>query len=137
MLFSDRKVNANIISWNRVVLLHDPPVTGKMSLCKALAKKLAISINHRYTHGELIEINSHSLFSKCFSEVRTLQSCLNAHATLMQTAPSFVFERLTPPPFLRFVNFRSLSSHSGKESTGCMSIIQNSMMQHLPMSGTI
>jgi SpoVK/Ycf46/Vps4 family AAA+-type ATPase len=82
MLFSDCKVNTNIISWNRVVLLHGPPGTGKTSLCKALAQKLAIRLNHCYTHGQLIEINSHSLFSKWFSEVRTIQSWLNAHATL-------------------------------------------------------
>ncbi|GFG40041.1 hypothetical protein Cfor_10534 [Coptotermes formosanus] len=68
MLFSDCKVNTNIISWNRVVLLHGPPGTGKTSLCKALAQKLAIRLNHCYTHGQLIEINSHSLFSKWFSE---------------------------------------------------------------------
>ena len=83
------QVNANIICWNCVVLLHGPPFTGKMSLCKALTKKLAICISHHHTHGELIEINSHSLFSKCSLEVCTLQSCLNAHATLMQTVPVF------------------------------------------------
>ena len=82
MLFSDRKVNANIISWNPVVLLHGPLCTRKMSLCKALAQKLALRLNHRYIHRELIEINSHSLFSKWFSKVCTIQSWLNACAIL-------------------------------------------------------
>jgi hypothetical protein len=52
-----------------------------MSLCRSLAQKLAMRLNHRYTHGELIEINSHSLFSKWFLEICNLQSWLNAHAT--------------------------------------------------------
>ena len=69
MLFSDAFIDPNIISWNRMVLLYGPPGTGKTTLCKALAHKLFIRCSHgKYQSGILMEINSHSLFSKWFSE---------------------------------------------------------------------
>ncbi len=77
--FSDARIDSNIISWNRMVLLHGPPGTGKTTICKALAQKMFIRNSDRYNSGILLEVNSHSLFSKWFSESGKLVMKLFAH----------------------------------------------------------
>ncbi|KAK9390351.1 P-loop containing nucleoside triphosphate hydrolase protein [Lipomyces mesembrius] len=79
MLFSDRQVNNKIVSWNRIILLHGPPGTGKTSLCKAVAQKLTIRLSKNFADGKLVEISAHSLFSKWFSESGKLVGKLFAH----------------------------------------------------------
>uniref|UniRef100_A0A1I7ZZG5 AAA domain-containing protein n=1 Tax=Steinernema glaseri TaxID=37863 RepID=A0A1I7ZZG5_9BILA len=68
MRLSAAGVNTNIINMNRLVLLHGPPGTGKTSFCKGIAQRLSIRLNNTFKRSVMVEINSHSLFSRWFSE---------------------------------------------------------------------
>ncbi|KAA0148881.1 hypothetical protein FNF29_06355 [Cafeteria roenbergensis] len=79
VLFSDAGVDPTLVSLNRLILLHGPPGTGKTTLCKALAHKLALRMAGRYPCAAVLEVNSHSLFSRWFSESGKLVGKLFDH----------------------------------------------------------
>ena len=93
LLFSNKNVSPHIINWNRVLLLYGKPGCGKTSLCKALAHKLAIrNIDMFPSGGYLLEIKSHSLFSKWFSESGKLIARLfNRIREMVEDEPDALF----------------------------------------------
>ncbi|GAA5991775.1 hypothetical protein JCM10908_001136 [Rhodotorula pacifica] len=127
ILFSDAAVDFNIVTWNRVVLLHGPPGTGKTSLCRALAQKLAIRLSDRYDHGKLVEINSHSLFSKWFSESGKLVQRLFAQVTnLVEEEGSFVVVLIDEVESLTAARAGAMS---GKEPSDALRVVNALLTQ--------
>ncbi|GAA5842023.1 hypothetical protein JCM9279_002758 [Rhodotorula babjevae] len=127
MLFSDALVDFNIVTWNRVVLLHGPPGTGKTSLCRSLAQKLAIRLSDRYASGKLIEINSHSLFSKWFSESGKLVQRLFAQVTdMVDDESSFVVVLIDEVESLTAARAGAMS---GKEPSDALRVVNALLTQ--------
>lgn len=68
LAFADYGVSPDIVTCNRIIMLYGPPGTGKTTICRGLAHKLTIRLSERYSRGILLEVNTHSLFSKWFAE---------------------------------------------------------------------
>ncbi len=70
LYFSKKNVDFDIISYNKLLLLHGIPGTGKTSLFKALSQKLSIRfLKNQFKNGcILFDISCDSLFSRWYGE---------------------------------------------------------------------
>ena len=72
MLFSMAGVDPALVSGNRLMLLYGAPGTGKTSLSRGVAQKLAIRHGESFAAVELLSVNAHALLSKFFGESSAL-----------------------------------------------------------------
>ncbi|PKA57796.1 Pachytene checkpoint protein 2 like [Apostasia shenzhenica] len=117
LLFTEKGVDPCLVSWNRVILLHGPPGTGKTSLCKALAQKLSIRLKSRYSLCQLVEVNAHSLFSKWFSESGKLVAKLfQKIQEMVEEENNFVFVLIDEVESLAAARHAALSGSEPSDS---------------------
>ncbi|OJI86876.1 hypothetical protein ASPTUDRAFT_117184 [Aspergillus tubingensis CBS 134.48] len=90
--FSAHKLDKWTINWNKLILIWGPPGTGKTSLCRGLAQKLAIRLGKDYPQSKLFEINAYSLGSKYFGESSKLVNGMfeNIETILQEEEDTFV-----------------------------------------------
>ncbi|RDK46116.1 pachytene checkpoint component Pch2 [Aspergillus phoenicis ATCC 13157] len=90
--FSARKLDKWTINWNRLILIWGPPGSGKTSLCRGLAQKLAIRLGKDYPQSKLFEINAYSLGSKYFGESSKLVNGMfeNIETLLQEEEDTFI-----------------------------------------------
>ena len=131
LLFSDRAVSSHLVHWNRILLLHGLPGTGKTSLCRALAHKLAIRMNHRFPGGTtLLDVRAHSLFSKWFSTSGKLVSALfQMVRDMLQEDPTALVCVLVDE-VESLASSRTSSSHNGGDPSDAMRAV-NSLLTSL------
>ncbi|OQO07316.1 hypothetical protein B0A48_07013 [Cryoendolithus antarcticus] len=67
-MMSQPDLNLATFNWNRLCLLHGPPGSGKSTLCRALAQKMAIRLGEKFAAADLVEINANAMLSKYFGE---------------------------------------------------------------------